>query len=512
MKKWIGAGFAAAIALTAVLAVGVHVKAENDNDNEISTIHSGIYIDHIDVSGMTKEDAEAAVKQHVASLESQEITLKAADGQSVSVMAGELGMSWANPMVVEEACAFGTEGNIVQRYKAERDLEHENKIFPLGLSFDREVLKSVVAEKSGPFNKECVEASLTRVDGGFQIKEGETGLIVDVDASVNEIYDYLTTEWDHESGAVDLIVEVDEPKADKEELSKVKDVLGTFTTSYTSSGKARSANVANGCRLVSGRTLMPGEEFSMYEAISPFSEENGYYMAGSYVNGQVVDSLGGGICQVSTTLYNAVLKSELDVTERHNHSMIVNYVDPSADAAIAESSGKDFRFVNNTEYPVYIEGVTQDKKITFTIYGVESRPSNREVIYESEVLSKTEPETDQIIASSSQPIGFIEVSGAHIGYKAKLWKIVKEDGVEISREEVNSSSYKMTPRTATVGTATTDPEAYNAMLAAIGTGSIDHVKAVAGAIVAANAQIAAQAEAAQQQAAMEAAQQVEQAE
>ena len=85
-------------------------------------------------------------------------------------------------------------------------------------------------------------------------------------------------------------------------------------------------------------------------------------MAGSYLNGKVVDSIGGGICQVSTTLYNAVLRAELEVTERHNHSMIVTYVDPSADAAIAESSGKDFVFVNNTDYPIYIDGHTADKK------------------------------------------------------------------------------------------------------------------------------------------------------
>jgi len=234
-------------------------------------------------------------------------------------------------------------------------------------------------------------------------------------------------------------------------------------------------------------------------------------MAGSYLNGMVVDSLGGGICQVSTTLYNAVLLSELEVTERHNHSMIVSYVDPSADAAIAESSGKDFKFVNNTNYPIYIEGHTEDKKITFTIYGVETRPENRTVKYESEVLERIEPTTETIIASASQPIGFIDVQSAHIGYKAQLWKIVEEDGVEVSREQVNSSSYKMTPRTATVGTATADPAAKGAIDAAIATGSIDHVKAVAGAIVAANQQLAAQAEAAQQEAAAQAAQSVEQA-
>ena len=191
--------------------------------------------------------------------------------------------------------------------------------------------------------------------------------------------------------------------------------------------------------------------------------------------------------------------------------MIVSYVDPSADAAIAESSGKDFKFVNNTDYPIYIEGHTENKQITFTIYGVETRPESHSVSYESEVIERIEPTTETIIANASQPIGFIDVQSAHIGYKAKLWKIVKENGVEVSREQVNSSSYKMTPRTATVGTATSDPAAQGAINAAIATGSIDQVKAVAGAIVAANQQMAAQAQAAQEAAAAAAAQSVEQA-
>ena len=118
--------------------------------------------------------------------------------------------------------------------------------------------------------------------------------------------------------------------------------------------------------MASDATVYPGEEYSVLEHITPFTEANGYKLAGSYLNGQVVDSLGGGICQVSTTLYNAVLRAELNVTERHNHSMVVTYVDKSADAAIAESAGKDFRFVNNTEHPIYIEGYTHDKKITFS--------------------------------------------------------------------------------------------------------------------------------------------------
>ena len=353
---------------------------------------------------------------------------------------------------------------------------------------------------------------MTKTENGFEVVGGQKGVVIDIDASVNSVYDWLTQVWNGEDPTLDLVTVVEEPKGREEDLQKVKDVLGTFSTSYSTSGSSRSANVENGCRLINGTLLYPGDEFSAYETVSPFSQANGYYMAGSYLNGQVVDSLGGGICQVSTTLYNAVLKAELEVTERFNHSMIVTYVDPSADAAIAESSGKDFKFKNNTDYPIYIEGTTTpDKQITFTIYGVETRDPGREVSYESVVLEQTVPDTEVIYTDASQPVGFCSVQSAHIGYKAQLWKVVKENGVEVSREQVNSSTYMKAPRSATVGVATADPAAYEAIMAAVATNSIDQVKAVAASYKAvadaAAAQAAAEAAAQQPQPADPAAQQ-----
>lgn len=336
--------------------------------------------------------------------------------------------------------------------------------------------------------------SLKRDGGKFTVVEGQTGYVLDVEKSIDAVYDYLTEEWNHEACSIPLEIVVDEPKGSAEELAQVTDVLGSFTTSYKTSGSSRSANVANGCSLINGTTLYPGEEFSTYKTVSPFSVANGYYMAGSYVSGKVVDSLGGGICQVSTTLYNAVLLAELEVTERYNHSMIVGYVDPSADAAIAESSGKDFKFVNNTDAPIYIEGYTHDKQITFNIYGKETRAAGHSVRYESEVLETITPPADQIYADAGQPIGYIVTESAHIGYKARLWKITMENGVEVSREQVNSSTYKMVPRSATVGTATSDPQAYEEIMAAISTANIDHVKNVAAALNARAAAAAGQTE------------------
>lgn len=477
-KIWQAPVFALLLFLAVLLPV-LPVRAAEEE-----TIESGILIGTIDVSGMTEAEAQQAVTLYIDELKEKTITLNAVGDSRTAVTAGGLGLVWSNTEAAAEAVAFGKKGNVVQRYKAMKDLQHENKIFELQYDFDKELIRQILSEQCAASNVKAVNASLVKNGDGFSVTPGQTGQIVDEQASLEKVYQYLMNEWQLEDAAVDLVISVDEPQGSEEELARVKDVLGTYTTSFKSSGQARTANVTNGCILVAGATIYPGEEFSTYDAVSPFSESNGYYMAGSYLNGQVVDSLGGGICQVSTTLYNAVLLSELEVTERHNHSMIVNYVEPSSDAAIAESAGKDFRFINNTEHPIYIDGYVQDKNITFTIYGVETRPSTHKVSYESEVLSVTNPDSEVIYANASMPVGQVSVQSAHIGYKARLWKVVTEDGVEVSREQVNSSSYKMVPRTATVGVATNDANAYNAIMAAIATNNIDHVKNIAATLVA----------------------------
>lgn len=488
IKAWKRLSVVTALCIS-VFSFGMTAEAKEDEK-----IESGIYVNDINLSGKTVSEAQKEIQAYVDSFAEEQITLHAIDDHVIVTTASELGMKWSNPDIVEEAAGLGKDGNIVQCYKALKDLEYANKVYKVTFDFDKAKIKALIEEQGLQYNQEAVNTTLTKVDDVFQITEGQTGIVVDAQASTDAVYEHLVQNWNGTSCDIDLVVTVDEPQGNAEELALVKDVLGTFTTSFSTSGASRSANVKNGCNLINGWTLYPGEEFSTYEAVAPFTEANGYYMAGSYLNGQVVDSLGGGICQVSTTLYNAVLRAELEVSERYNHSMIVSYVEPSADAAIAESSGKDFKFVNNTEHPIYIEGITTpEKQITFTIYGVETRESNREVQYESVVLERIAPDTEVIYTDASRPVGYCAVQSAHIGYKAQLWKVVTVDGVEVEREQINSSAYNKAPRSATVGVATADPAAYEAIMAAVATNSVDQVKAVAGAYQAAADAAAAQA-------------------
>lgn len=460
------------------------------------TILEGIYVESVELSGMTVDEARTAVEAFLEELEAKEVVLNTVDGNSVLVTLGDFEINWMNQGIIEEAAALGKEGNIVQRYKSIQDLKHKNVIFDLELEYNLDAIRTVVAEKCTRYDVPAINAALKRVDGEFQYTQGQNGEAVVVEESVGVVYDYITQMWQQDSLAVDLVLEETLAKGSEEELSQVQDLLGSYTTTYSAANIARSRNVENGCRLVDGITLYPGEEFSTLQTITPFTEANGYYAAASYLNGKVVDSLGGGICQVSTTLYNAVLLSELETTLRSSHSMIVTYVEPSMDAAIAESSGKDYKFRNNKDYPIYIEGIASKGKITFNIYGKETRDAGHKVRFESEVLETTHPDHEDIIADASQSVGYINIEAAHIGYKARLWKIVEENGVEVSRDVINRSTYKVSPRSAVVGTASANADHTRRVKNAIASGKIDTVRAEINAI---NAEIVAAQQAALQQ-------------
>lgn len=496
MKKRISF-WSLAIIFSLVLLCGIGMPASAAGE---ATLKDGVLIQGMDVGGMTRQQATETVEQYIdTTLKPVQLTLQTSNNMEVQVTAGDLGIRWSNPQILDEALAIGTEGNVITRYKILKDLQREPVNYALTFDFDINAINQVLTEQCTAYDQPVMNASLKRENGVFTVIEGQVGYYLDVETSIDTVYEYMTGTWDLQPGVIALNVTVQEPVSSAEDLAQVTDLLGSFTTSFSSSGADRSANVSNGCKLIDGTTLYPGEEFSTYEAVAPFTEKNGYYMAGSYLNGKVVDSLGGGICQVSTTLYNAVLRAELEVTQRYNHSMIVTYVDPSADAAIAESSGKDFKFVNNLDIPVYIEGIIEGKKITFNIYGHETRSGDRKVTYESKVLEVINPPGEMLYAEASQPIGYlVKGDSAHIGYKAQLWKVVTENGVEVERTQVNSSSYKMVPSSYHVVTATADPNAYAAIIDAINSGSVANVRNVI-AVVAAQQQAAMAAAMAQAQ-------------
>ena len=417
----------------------------------IDAIYPGVTIQGMSVGGMTQEEAEAKVQEYVDQVSQETVTLQVRKKETAFPLS-DIGLKCTNMDVVEEAYNLGKTGNVFKRVMEVRELEKKGTDFPLTFSVDKEETKKVVAKKAKKFLAKKKDATIKRVDGKFVITKHVHGIAIDFDANAEKLAEVFgNKDWNHKSVVFPMDYTLDKAKHTKKELSAIKDVLGTYTTSYAGSASGRCANVENGASLINGTVLYPGESFSVYSKVAPFTAANGYHLAGSYSNGQTVQTYGGGICQVSTTLYNAVLRAELNVTERLNHSMTVHYVPLSADAAIS-GTDKDLKFTNNLDHPIYIQGTAGGSSITFTIYGKEYRASNRKVEYVSQTLS-VEVLPEKVIKDNTMEEGKRVVeSNGRTGYTARLWKVVYIDGKETKRTQVNSSSYMSTPSVVRVGT------------------------------------------------------------
>lgn len=468
MKKSKKAGLILTVGAALFLAAGAPALAD-----ETDTISKNVYIGGVNVSGMTEEQATKAVEEKLGKGTGGNYTVKIGD-ETTTATAEDFGMEWTNREVVHEAMEVAKGGNLIKQYKDKKDLQVEPKNFEVAYAPNKQAVKTYVEKLAEEYNRDAEEGDITFANGYPEVTGGETGIAVNVDQSVSSIMKAL----EGDGTELTVVAEVQKPSVTKEELSQVKDVLGMATTYYGSSYE-RNTNVEVGASKINGTLIMPGETFSVTAAVTPFNADNGYYPAPSYESGQVVDTYGGGICQVSTTLYNAVLKAELQVDERHNHTMLVSYVDPSKDAAIAEGL-MDFVFTNNTDAPIYIYGVGYQGTLNFTIYGHETRDPNRSISFRSETLSQTDASTNvKLVAKSDQNIGYLnQTQSAHQGLEAVLWKdIVNADGTT-DTVQVNSSSYQASPAIYEVGIVSPNTQASAAIQTAIANNDLATVQAI----------------------------------
>ena len=414
------------------------------------TILPNVYVGNVNVGGMTIDDARNACVSYVDSVNASVINLNCA-GETIQVSLSELGIGADVNSVVEAAYKYGRTGNVLKRYKEKKSLENgEPKNLELHLGLGENAYASMEAALSG-FNREATPAGISMVDGVFEIQPETVGVAVDIQATYDALQLALNNSTDFSNINVDVVANEQQPEVTSDELNGITDKLGEYTTSYGGGDAGRMANVENACSFINGTLVLPGEEFDTDATIRPYTEENGYHYAGEYSNGTVVQGLGGGVCQVSTTLYNAVLFAELEVTERYAHSLTVGYVQLSQDAAIS-GTVKNFKFRNNTDTPIYIAGACEDGKITFAIFGKETRPENRTLEFESVLIETISPGEPEVTVDESLPAGSRTVTQkAHTGYVAELWKHVYVDGQLTDSVKVNSSQYMSTPEKVTVG-------------------------------------------------------------
>ncbi len=280
-----------------------------------------------------------------------------------------------------------------------------------------------------------VEAENATLDSTtYEVVEGVTGVSFDVDAA-QQLYD--ETEQG-ETCSIPLIYTEPEITATQLQASLFSDVLGECTT-YISGSSNRLANVTLAGQLCNGIVLLPGETFSYAEQMNGCTESMGFLPAPSYVGGQTVDSIGGGVCQGSSTIYTAVLYANLEVVERRNHSYAVSYLPLGSDAMYSGGSS-DFRFRNNTDYPIKLDISTSGRYLTVKILG--TKVDDTYVKMEFNTLSTTAYSTvykiDDSVAAGSTKVSVTP----YTGYKVEAYRCVYSgDGTLISRTYESTSTY-----------------------------------------------------------------------
>ena len=214
---------------------------------------------------------------------------------------------------------------------------------------------------------------------------------------------------------------------------------------------SRSTNLQLAVDKINGTIIAPGKEFSYNKIVGERTIAAGYKEAKVYSNGQVVDGIGGGICQISSTLYDAVVFANLDVTERYNHQFLTSYVSAGRDATVAYGY-KDLKFVNNRTYPIKIIASVNSGVAKIDIYGIKEE-TEYDISFDVEVVSNipydTEYKEDSSLAEGEE---YVEQAGAN-GIIVNTYKVIKKNGVIISKELISKDTYNSMDRIIVKGTA-----------------------------------------------------------
>lgn len=439
----------------------VHMNAKATTQEKASEgkIYDGVYIDSVYVGGLTKEEAKAEYSEYIDDIGNLTVTFTAGEDKFMTTL-GELDISVSAEEAVEQAYNYGRQGNILSRYKEIRNLETENAVLVPEKEYDEEVLTHKLEEDAKDLVTAPENASISMENGEFIIQPGVKGTAVAIEDTIANFNDYMEEPWEQKAVEIEAVIEETDPEYTEEDFAMIDSVLGSYSTKYSAGNSNRVNNLINGTNRISGTVLMPGEQFSVNEGLGERTEANGYSSAGQYVNNELTDGVGGGICQVSTTLYNAVLISELQVDERYPHSLTVSYVKLGRDAAIA-GDYMDFKFTNNTSYPIYISGYAGGGSVSFAIYGHDEREEGRTIDFESKIIETYEPGDPEEIKDDTLEEGKREVEESpHTGYYVELWKKVYKDGELVDSYLVpwGKSQYSKTNGKVRVGTKKVEKE------------------------------------------------------
>ncbi|MDY3001276.1 MAG: VanW family protein [Romboutsia timonensis] len=358
------------IGLVAIICVlGISINYFNKKYIYTDVIAKNIFIEGIDVSNLTKEEAINCINENITL---SDIQLNY-DGEINIISPDEIDLKYNTSEVVAEAYNYTKTDSYFENIKRFFDLNKNIKNLEIKSLYNENKLSEKIQSISESINVDMENAKVYISDSGnISASSATIGKELDIAATKESIYDAIKNK---DYKAIDLKVNIKQPKISTEAAKSVNTLLAEFSTKFSTNDSNRVTNIVLSAKATSDVLLMPGEEFSYNNLTGKRTKSNGYKDAPVIINGKLEQDVGGGVCQVSSTLFNSVLYSGLDVTSRRNHSLKSSYVSIGRDAMVSDG-GSDFRFKNPYSHPVYIKNTVSNGVITSKIYGNASDKKN----------------------------------------------------------------------------------------------------------------------------------------
>lgn len=395
-------------------------------------IYPGVNVGGADMSNMAIPQARELMSLRAADLAAQSLAFRYA-GESLQATLADLGASVDIEASVEAAHRIGRQGNILHRMaEALRARRHPVEL-PVAYEFDKETAAEFLQQTARKINREPIDARPIAVDDAFSIAPDKPGIRLNQEKSLARVTQAVN------SGAkeVQLVIETAAPKLKASDFEGMDGFVSSYSTTYKPWERDRSHNLRIACQALNGTLLKPGEVFSYNKVVGPRDRKYGFRDAKIFFEGRVESGTGGGVCQVSTTVYNAALLANLQIVSRSRHSRPVVYAPVGRDATVAPNI--DLKFRNDTDAPVYISASVGERTVNVAMFG--HKQEGREVEIVTQGHSVIGPETVTEVDDSLDPGGRVVKQDGRSGHRVTVYRIVKESGQVVSKDLVSRDYY-----------------------------------------------------------------------
>jgi len=442
------------VATVSAIAIPSYLVTSKIWGNE-KIIPAGTTVGGLDVSWLSPKEARQVLQEKFPSVPGNASLILKSQDRTWEIPFARLEATYNYQAAIEQA--LPTNQSTLEKLK----LLCSKQEIPLTIQIDVKRLQEELAAINQVYYKPPRNARLILENNNLKVISGQPGRRIDIETTVESVLHMLSGTLDKTAAtaetfkaaatphtaatsvsftipAVPVTVKKIKPDIAAEELRAVNRQLAVFATTFYQKDENRSKNVQLAVQAVDGTILKPGEVFSFNDRTGPRSPQNGYQNANMLVSGELSPGIGGGICQVATTLYNAALRAGLKIKERTPHSRPVSYVPPGLDATVVEGS-IDFQFTNNTKAPVFIAARINDNNIIIKIFGEKEDPSQKIKI--NREVRVIQPGT-VVKEDSSLPPGEVKVARkGEEGYEVYVYRLFYKGEKEIKKELVSHDYY-----------------------------------------------------------------------